>query len=219
MFVTFEGIEGTGKSTQLKRLAQALAERNLPVTVTREPGGSDLGRTLRSILLSMESRDLTSQAELFLYLADRAQHVATVIQPALAAGRIVLCDRFTDSTVAYQGYGRGLDPARLEALNALAVDGIWPNRTILLDLEPETGLARARARNRDLGTTLDEGRFEAEALSFHSRVREGFLALAAAQPDRFVIIDASAPVDAVARTIRDALAPDLSPRGTAGFSF
>jgi len=209
VFVTFEGIEGSGKSTQIGLLAEALEARGRVVTLTREPGGSALGRTLRPILLSMKSRDLTSRAELFLYLADRAQHAATVIRPALAAGRAVLCDRYADSTTVYQGYGRGLDLATLDALNALAVDGLWPQRTILLDLAPEAGLSRARARNRKEGVTEAEGRFEAETLAFHSRVRQGYLELAARHPDRFVTVDATAERHAVARAVWDAVAPEL----------
>lgn len=209
MFVTFEGIEGSGKSTQIGLLAKALEERGRTVTLTREPGGSELGRTLRAILLSVKTRNLADRAELFLYLADRAQHAASVIRPALDAGSVVLCDRYADSTVAYQGYGRGLDLAALDALNAMAVDGLWPKRTILLDLDVETGLARARSRNRRQDVCESEGRFEAESLAFHNRVRQGYLALAARYPERFVIIDATAPHQDVARAIWDAIAPCL----------
>lgn len=219
MFVTFEGIEGSGKSTQIGLLAQALEARGREVLLTREPGGSALGNTLRPILLSMKSRDLTSRAELFLYLADRAQHAATVIRPALAAGRVVLCDRYADSTTVYQGAGRGLDRASLEHLNALAVDGLWPERTILLDLDPSEGLGRARDRNRRQGATDAEGRFEAEDLPFHSRVRRGYLELAAEHPDRFVVVDATAPREAVARVIWEAVAPRLDRETPRRFSF
>jgi len=201
VFVTFEGIEGCGKSTQIERLARTLTEVGRVVTVTREPGGCALGRTLRAILLSTETRDLSDRAELFLYLADRAQHVATVIRPALENGGIVLCDRFVDSTVAYQGYGRGLDVALLTGLNDVAVADTMPARTILLDLDPAIGLARARARNAREGASVDEGRFEAEALAFHTRVRQGYLALAAAAPDRFVVLDAGRDIDTVAQDV------------------
>lgn len=203
MFVTFEGIEGCGKSTQITRLARTLTEAGRAVTVTREPGGCALGRTLRAILLSTETRDLSDRAELFLYLADRAQHVATVIRPALAAGEVVLCDRFADSTVAYQGFGRGLDVDLLERLNAVAVAGTWPGCTLLLDLDPETGLARARARNAAQGAAIDEGRFEAETLAFHARVRQGYLTLAAAHPERYRIIDAGRAIETVAGEVWD----------------
>lgn len=207
MFVTFEGIEGSGKSTQIGRLAEALAGQGRTVTVTREPGGCELGRTLRAILLSLETRDLASRAELFLYLADRAQHVETRIRPALAAGHVVLCDRFADSTVAYQGYGRGLDLNLLADLNRAAVAGVWPDVTVLLDLAAATGLARARTRNRETGAAVSEGRFEAEALAFHERVRQGYLAMAAAEPRRFVVIDAARDPAAVTRDIRAVLDP------------
>lgn len=205
MFVTFEGIEGSGKSTQIKLLTKALEAVGKTVTVTREPGGSGLGKTLRSILLSMESRNLDSRAELFLYLADRAQHVAEVIRPAQDAGQVVLCDRFADSTVAYQGYGRGLDVALLTRLNETAVGGAWPQLTLLLDLDPEQGLRRALARNLKAGTGVTEGRFEAEHLDFHTRVRDGYLALAALHPERFVTLDATEDVPVVARAIWNAV--------------
>ncbi len=210
MFITFEGIEGSGKSTQIGLLAETLSARGLSVAVTREPGGCRLGQTLRAILLSLESRDLTSRAELFLYLADRAQHVEEVIKPALAAGKVVLCDRFADSTVAYQGYGRGLDVGLLRTLNDAAVGNAWPRLTILLDLDPEQGLRRALARNIGQGACVTEGRFEAESLDFHGRVRQGYLALAALHRDRFAVIDAGGTVDAVAKAVWSAVSPRLA---------
>jgi dTMP kinase len=201
MFITFEGIEGTGKSTQIALLKSRLEAQGRRVLVTLEPGGSRIGAELRRVLLSLENRDLTPQAELFLYLADRAQHVAQVVRPALASGAVVLCDRFADSTVAYQGFGRGMDPELLHRLNAVAVDGLWPELTLLLDLDPETGLARAVARNVSEGKTNAEGRFEAESLAFHSRVRQGFLNLAAREPERIRIVDASGTPEAVALAV------------------
>ena len=201
MFVTLEGIEGCGKSTQIARLAQALTGAGRAVTVTREPGGCPLGQTLRAILLSTETRDLSPRAELFLYLADRAQHVDTVIRPALAAGHVVLCDRFADSTVAYQGHGRSLSVDLLGQLNAVATGGLRPDLTLLLDLDPATGLARARTRNAVHDTAAREGRFEAETLAFHARVRQGYRELAAREPDRYVTIDAGDTVAAVAREV------------------
>ena len=212
MFVTLEGIEGTGKSTQIGRLARALAEDGRRVTLTREPGGCALGQTLRAILLSTETRDLADRAELFLYLADRAQHVDTVIRPALAAGQVVVCDRYADSTVAYQGFGRGLSVELLTRLNAVATDGARPDLTVLLDLDPETGLTRARARNAAQNAAASEGRFEAEALAFHARVRQGYLELAAREPDRFVTIDASRAIDVVAREVIEAVRTRLADR-------
>jgi dTMP kinase len=210
VFITFEGIEGSGKSTQIKLLTKALEAAGKTVALTREPGGSALGKTLRSILLSMESRNLDSRAELFLYLADRAQHVAEIIRPAQDAGQIVLCDRFADSTVAYQGYGRGLDVALLTRLNEVAVGGAWPQITVLLDLDPEQGLRRALARNLKAGTGVTEGRFEAEHLDFHTRVRDGYLALAALHSNRFISINATEDAATVARAIWAAVEPKLT---------
>ncbi len=202
MFITFEGIEGTGKSTQIALLKAHLEAQGRRVVVTCEPGGSRIGAELRRVLLSLENSDLTPQAELFLYLADRAQHVAQVVRPALEAGAIVLSDRFADSTVAYQGYGRGMDLELLHQLNAVAVAGLWPELTILLDLAPETGLARAVARNSREGKTNAEGRFEAESLAFHGRVRQGFLALAAREPKRIRVVDATGTPEATAQAVR-----------------
>lgn len=197
MFITFEGIEGCGKSTQIKRLTAWLKEQGREVVNTLEPGGSRIGQELRKILLTMESTDLTSQAELFLYLADRAQHMGSLIRPALAEGKVVLSDRFADSTVAYQGYGRGLDPKLLHTLNEVAVDGHWPDLTLVLDLDPEIGLKRALKRNMEEGLTCEEGRFEAEAMSFHKKVREGYLTIAALYQERVKVIDASQDQDGV----------------------
>lgn len=202
MFITFEGIEGSGKTTQITRLRDHLQAQGQEVLLTLEPGGSRIGRELRRMLLHMESKDITGPAELFLYLADRAQHVAQVVRPALAAGTIVISDRFADSTVAYQGYGRGLDPRELHHFNAVAVDGLWPDLTILLDLDPELGLKRALTRNLRDGKIVDEGRFEAESLDFHSRVREGYLTLAALHRDRIHIVDASRPADEIFADVR-----------------
>lgn len=202
MFITFEGIEGSGKSTVLWRLEAYLKERGYEVVVTREPGGSRLGITLRQVLLDMASRDLTREAELFLYLADRAQHVAQVIKPALDAGKIVLCDRYVDSTTAYQAYGRGLDPKLLHTLNDVAVAGVWPDMTVLLDLEPEMGLNRALARNVAEAKTFNEGRFEAESLAFHTRVREGYLTLAALHRERMRVVNAAQGPDQVFESVR-----------------
>ena len=208
MFVTFEGIEGTGKSTQIGLLAQELTRRGQRVAVTREPGGSLVGRELRRILLSLETKNLCDRAELFLYLADRAQHVAEVVRPALAQGMVVLCDRFTDSTVAYQGYGRGLDPALLRTLNDTATGSLVPDLTILLDLDPEIGLRRALSRNLRAGAQVDEGRFEAESLAFHSRGRQGYLAIAATARERFRIVTAAIPPEEVfARVLAACLEP------------
>ncbi|MDR1360568.1 MAG: dTMP kinase [Deltaproteobacteria bacterium] len=209
MFITFEGIEGAGKGTALARTNQWLISKGRRTLITREPGGSALGRELRSMLLSVDQA-IEAEAELFLYLADRAQHVRRIIRPALARGEIVLSDRYADSTLIYQGCGRGLDQKALAAANAMAVGGLWPDLTFLLDLPPETGLARARARNKALGLEILEGRFEAEDLAFHRRVRQGYLALAAEQP-RVCILEASRPPEAVFQDIQRLLEPLLLP--------
>ena len=189
MFVTVEGVEGAGKSTLLNLLARELERRGIAFLRTREPGGCGLGASLRPLLLDVSSR-LDSRAELFLFLADRAQHVAETIRPALERGEWVLCDRYADSTIAYQGYGRGMDIDRLQTLNDYATKGLWPDRTLLLDLPVETGLDRARTRNGREGLSASEGRFEAEEQAFHQRIREGFLARAERWPERFCVLDA-----------------------------
>ncbi len=195
MFITFEGIEGSGKSTVQQKLAKHFTEMGHEVVCTREPGGSQLGQTLRSILLHTESH-ICSEAELFLFLADRAQHVAEVIRPALTRNALVLCDRYTDSTLAYQGAGRGLSMQGLETLknlNTTATGGLIPHMTLLLDLPVHEGLARAHKRNAELCTKQEdnEGRFDNESLAFHTKVQQQYLACAKAEPQRFVIIDAS----------------------------
>lgn len=172
---------------------------------TREPGGSPLGRELRRILLDTRNNDLAPRAELFLYLADRSQHVETVVRPALERGAVVLSDRYADSTIVYQGYGRGLDVATLHTLNETAVAGIWPDLTLVLDLDPATGLARATARNDIQGIARTEGRFEAESLAFHTRVREGFLDWAARHSDRCRILNAEQSPDALFAAARKAI--------------
>ena len=209
MFVTFEGVEGSGKSTQIGLTRQWLESLGHEVLVTRQPGGCALGLELRRILLDARNTHLDSTAELFMYLADRAQHVAEVIRPALDAGRDVLCDRYHDSTVAYQGFGRGLDVERLVALGQLATCGLAPQATILLDLPPETGLTRARGRNHAAGASQSEGRFEALELDFHQRVRGGFLELARREPGRFAVVDAAGSPEDVFAGVRAALEPHL----------
>jgi dTMP kinase len=201
-FITFEGIEGSGKSTQIALLAEALKARGLPHLVTREPGGTPAGESIRALLLDSSTR-LGPAAELLLYAAARAEHLERVIRPALAAGRLVLCDRYLDATRAYQGYGRGLPLAWIESLHALEPLRQAPDRTLLIDLDPALGLERARGRNRK--AALDEGRFEAEDLEFHRRVRAGYLALAQAEPERFRVIDGDAPPEVVQTRIQEAL--------------
>lgn len=188
MFITFEGVEGAGKSTQARLLAERLrAEKDAHVLLTREPGDGPLGSHLRGLVLSPpDGVEIAEMAELFIMLADRAQHVAGSIRPALENGSYVLCDRYVDSSTAYQGYGRGIDIAEIERLNTLATGGLLPARTILLDIDPAVGLGRQQERNR----------MEAEALAFHQRVRDGFLEIAGRNRDRIVVIDgASSPAD------------------------
>ncbi|MEZ0575274.1 dTMP kinase [Halodesulfovibrio aestuarii] len=201
MFISLEGMEGSGKSTVLKKLHKWLESEGYDVVLTREPGGSELGKTLRALLLDAENTDITSEAELFLYLADRAQHVSQVIKPALESGKVVLCDRYADSTVVYQGYGRGLDPNLLHSFNEVATTGLWPDLTLLFDVEPEIGLRRALSRNIEKGLSRAEGRFEAEAMEFHTRVREGYLTWAALNNKRFAVVDASVTPEEVFKQV------------------
>ena len=213
MFITFEGIEGAGKSTAIEFLVEYLQAHGYDPVTTREPGGSALGRRLRSLLLDVRTTGLCSRAELFLFLADRAQHVAEVIRPALEAGQVVLCDRFTDSTLAYQGHGRGLDTEYLRSLNTAATGGLAPDLTLLLDLPVRCGLERAGQRNRSEGMVIAEGRFDSESLDFHERVRRGYRDLAEEEPERFAIIDASQPPEDVVLQCRSAIEAHLRGRG------
>jgi dTMP kinase len=202
MFITFEGIEGTGKSTQIARVREYFEAQGREVFLTLEPGGSRIGRDLRKMLLHVDNKEITPITELFLYLADRAQHVGQVIRPELEAGKVVLCDRFADSTIVYQGYGRGLDTVMLRELNEVAVDGLWPDLTIVLDIDPEIGLKRATLRNIEDGKAKEEGRFEAEHLSFHKRIREGYLTWAAFNRERMRVVNASGTPDEVFTQIK-----------------
>jgi dTMP kinase len=198
-FITFEGGEGSGKSTQIAALCAALRAEGRAVVETQDPGGTPLGADVRRLLLDPARVGMAPVAELLLYEASRAQLVAEVIRPALGQGRIVVCDRFTHSTAAYQGYGRGLELRLVERLNGLAAAGVEPDCTFLLDLDPVLGLARVRART-------PEDRMEAEELDFHQRVRAGFLALAARRPDRIHVLDATRPAEEVAGRVRDRVA-------------
>lgn len=195
MFITFEGPEGSGKSTQIQKLAQWLRERGTECVVTKEPGGTPIGDRIRAILLDSAHAGMDATAEVLLYAASRRQHVVEVIRPSIARGVPVFCDRYTDATLAYQGYGRLIDLDRLQTLNRWATDGLTPDLTLLFDIDEAAGLARAHARNATM--SVDEGRFEAEDLRFHRRVREGYLAMAVAEPKRFAVIDGSGTIDAV----------------------
>ena len=189
MFITFEGVEGAGKTTQIARLALRLrAEGRVDVLTTREPGDGPLGSELRRLALHPPTGiTVEPRAELLIMLADRAQHVGQVIRPHLAAGGIVICDRYADSSVAYQGYGRGLDIAEITRLNDYATDNLKPDLTILLDLNPTLGLSRQSERNI----------MEDESLAFHTRIRAGFLELAAQEPERWAIVEAGGCVENV----------------------
>jgi dTMP kinase len=202
-FITLEGIEGSGKTTQAAILAHELRSRGNPVMVTREPGGTRAGEFIRAIFLDNRI-SLEVTAELLLVLADRAQHVREKLRPALEAGQIVISDRYSDSTTAYQGYGRGLDLELVGDLNRLAGDGISPDLTIVLDCAPETGLARTRARAENAARAHD--RFEGERLEFHRRVRDGFRQIARSEPSRVVLLDSTRkPGDVSADILRVAL--------------
>lgn len=184
LFITFEGGEGCGKSTQAKSLWRRLHQQNIPAMLTHEPGGTALGNKIRRVLKEKGGSPISSEAELLLFAASRAQLVTEVIQPALQEGKIVICDRFSYSTLVYQGYGRELNLPIVEMVNSLVTQNLKPDIVILLDLPPEQGLMRKRNL---------KDRFELEELSFHRRVREGYLRLAAADPDRWLVIDATLP--------------------------
>lgn len=193
-FITFEGVEGCGKTTQIRLLSEFLSRRGMHTVLTREPGGCPIADKIRTILLDAENRALSPLAELMLYAAARAQHVTEVISPALKAGKIVLCDRFCDATLAYQSFGRGIDRAVIDTLNLYACQGVSPNLTVLVDCDPQTGLERARRRIEATSGPREE-RFELEELAFHQRVRAGYRQLAADQPDRFLVIDGAGSIE------------------------
>ena len=202
LFITLEGVEGSGKTTQAAILGDWLRKDGRRVTVTHEPGGTRAGETIRAIFLD-PAVSLDVAAELLLVLADRAQHVREKLRPAIAAGEVVISDRYSDSTTAYQGYGRGFDLKLLGELNRLASDAMSPDLTIVLDLPIETGLERTRARAK--GTDRGSDRFEGERAEFHRKVRDGFLAIAAAEPARVIVIDADREVATVSKEIRGAV--------------
>ncbi len=201
-FLTFEGIEGVGKTTQVARLAQALVGRGVPHVVTREPGGTPLAERIRDLVLTPGSERVPDAAELLLMFAARSVHLENWIEPSLAAGRWVICDRFTDATYAYQGAGRGLAQEAIARLELLVQGDRRPDLTLLLDVPVGVGLARARARNsRARGDSSIADRFERERIEFFERVRAGYLARASAEPARIAVIDATRSEDEVARAI------------------
>ncbi len=193
-FITFEGPEGAGKSTQCRLLGEWLTGRGENVLQTRQPGGDPVGKKLRGILLDQDSDPLTPEAELLLMMADRSQSVSSVIQPHLDSGGTVICDRYADSSLAYQGYGRGLATDTVNRLNQFATRGLWPDLTLLLDIDPAEGLTRQPERTK----------MENEALDFHRRVHTGFLEIAAQNPQRVVRIEANGTIAEVAERIREA---------------
>ncbi len=206
MFITLEGIEGSGKTTQVQAIARWLTAAGHDCLSTREPGGTPIGGQIRSVLLHPDNSDLAPAAELLLYVADRVQHLETVVRPALAAGKVVVCDRYFDATLVYQGYARGLDKEMIRQLHQLACKGLTPDLTLLLDLDPEAGLARAWRRIDSSTTHVMESRFEKEKMLFHQRVRAGYLDLARREPQRFAVIDAAVDPQAVAVQIEAVLA-------------
>ena len=214
-FITFEGLDGSGKSTHLRRVSSALAARGVRHLATHEPGGTPLGDAVRAVFLDRRWGEVDGAVELLLVFASRRQHLLETIEPALARGEVVLCDRFTDSTVAYQGHGRGVDRGLIDRVDELATGWRRPDRTLLFDLPAEA--ARARGDSPDRRGRGDVDRLDAEDLDFYRRVRDGFLASAAAEPGRFRVIDSSGPAEATAAAVRSALADllgDLGPGRT-----
>ena len=211
VFISLEGIDGSGKTTQLERLRGSLEGQGYSVVVAREPGGTRLGRRIREILLDAANQDLRPIPELLLYFASRAQNIAEVITPALEDGKIVIADRFTDATVAYQGYGRELGVEAVRAIERVACANVQPDLTLLLNIDPEIGVRRALDRNET--QTQDESRMEREDRAFFEKVRAGYLELARQHPDRIKTIDAGGTVDEVAAAIESAVAPLLERHG------
>ena len=199
LFITFEGADGCGKTTQINLLKEYLENKGFKVLLTREPGGIGLGEKIREILLNYDG-EVSSKAEAFLFLADRAQNIDVIVKPAIDAGKIVLCDRHTDSTVAYQGYGRGVDLNKIKTLNLLATGGIVPSLTYVFDIDVETSMARV-GKNKD--------RMESAGVEFHNRVREGYLALAKDEPSRVKVINSADTIENIFEQVK-AIFNDIS---------
>lgn len=211
MFITIEGIEGSGKSSQADNIVDFFARTGREAVATREPGGTEIGKKIRSILLDSENHRMDPVAELLLYMADRAQHIREVIQPALHAGKTVICDRYFDATVVYQGFARGLDASLILALHKSVLNDLRPDLTFLLDLPATEGLRRAWGAVHAGDRSDDETRFEQETIGFHQRVRDGYLTLSAAEPGRFRVIDASRSKEAVQNDIIEVLSTCIHP--------
>lgn len=205
MFITLEGIEGSGKTSQIGKIAQYLEAAGHETVVTREPGATAIGKRIRAILLDPANKGLSDLGELLLYGADRAQHLSEVILPSLAAGKAVVCDRFADATRVYQGVARGIASETIDAVHRIVVGNLKPDITILFDLDPATGLGRTAAALESGDRAPDETRFEEETLQFHEAVRRGYLSLAQEEPERFLVVDASKQPEQVFQEITRAL--------------
>ena len=205
MFITFEGPEGSGKSTQIQRLANCLRDAGLKVTSTREPGGTPIGDQIRQTLHDVSNKKMSAEAEILLYSASRAQLVRQLIRPALNSGHIVLCDRFYDSTLAYQGYGRGLDRDMLRRITQFATGGLRPDITLLFDLDVRLGLSRRTVGGEEMN------RLDQESVAFHQRVRHGYHQLLDLEPERWVVIDAGQSAELVQRQVREVVWGRLQP--------
>lgn len=201
LFITFEGPDGSGKSTQIQKLAHYLEENDISYVLTREPGGTRISDLIRGILLNPEHQEMKNNTEVLLYAASRAQHIEEKIKPALAAGKIVLCDRFVDASIAYQGYGLGIDLEMIQQINQFAIQNIMPNRTYLFDISPEEGRKRMMDRLGEQVTNLD--RIEQKTIDYHVRVRKGFEEIANQEPHRITRVDGSKSIDTIAKQIRD----------------
>ncbi len=210
MFITFEGPEGSGKTTQIQALYSYLKDRGYDVILTREPGGTAIGDQIRRILLDPANQEMLPEAEILLFSASRAQLVGELVRPALARGAIVICDRYTDSTMAYQGFGRGLDLEALRNITRFATGGLTPDLTVYLDIEVEEGLRRKRAASREDAEAWN--RLDQQAVDFYNRVRQGYLALAIAEPERWLVVDAARPRDVIQEEIRGRVDALLSSR-------
>lgn len=204
MFITFEGPDGSGKTTQIRRLIPVLQEKGFDIVHTREPGGTDIGDQIRSIIMNMKNKSMHPRAEILLFCASRAQLVEELVRPSLSEGKLVLCDRYADSTMAYQGYGHGLDRDVLSQLLHFATGGLKPDLTLLFDISAEAGLRR-RLTNHEEWNRMDD-----YALQFHERVRSGYLAMAAAEPERWAVIDADRTPDEIHREVVSVIIEKLS---------
>jgi len=208
-FITFEGVEGSGKTTQIRLAGEFLREKGFPVFMTQEPGGTPLGERIREILLNRGGFDISGEAEVFLFAAARAQHADAVIRPALEKGQVILCDRFSDATIAYQAYGRGLPLEAVREICRFASRGLSPRLTLLFDLPVEKGLERAFLRIAGREERSREDRFERENLDFHRRIREGYLTIAREEPGRVKIVDASRDIESTWLEVRAILSSFL----------